>query len=101
MWQVTIFAGREEIFRHDYERPGAQVATVSLKAPRHELLRIEMVARPQALIHEDYVFVGYNTKFHVALKWMIVAPMVLAALPLFWWADRGNYFGNERTSLPG
>ncbi|CAM9580319.1 unnamed protein product [Pylaiella littoralis] len=99
-YQVTIFAGTEEIFRHAYERPGVQVATVSLKAPRHELLRIEMRIRPQTLVFEDHVFVGYNTKFYVAFKWMIVAPMALAALPLFWWADRSST-GSGGTSLPG
>lgn len=96
---MTIFAGGEEIFRRDYSSPGVQTETVSLPAPRRSLLRIEMKTGAQSLVFEDHVFVGYNTRFHVALKWMIVGPMVLAALP-FLWADRGGA-GSGRADLPG
>lgn len=96
--QVSIFAGGEEIFRRDYAYPGVHTESVSLPAPRRTLLRIEMKTRGQALVFEDHVFVGYNTSFHVALKWMIVGPMLLAALP-FLWADRG--IGGGRATLPG
>ncbi len=98
---MTIFAGGEEIFRSDYAYPGVQTETVSLPAPRRVLLRIEMKISEQAsLVFEDHVFVGYNTRFHVALKWMIVGPMVLAALP-FLWADRGGGIWGGRAALPG
>lgn len=57
-----------------------------------------MTTEPQSLVFEDHVFVGYNTRFHVALKWMIVGPMVLAMLP-FLWGDGG--IGGSRIALPG
>ncbi|CAM9555341.1 unnamed protein product [Ectocarpus fasciculatus] len=97
-FQITIFAGTEEIFQRDKMYAGTHVATVSLEAPRRALVRIEMTNKAQRLVFEDHVFVGYNTKFHVALKWMIAAPMVLASLP-FLWADRG--FRGSRGGLPG
>lgn len=96
--QIIIFAGTEEIFRRDNMYEGTHVATVSLEAPRRVLLRIEMTNKAQRLVFEDHVFVGYNTKFHVALKWMIAMPMVLASLP-FLWPDRG--FRGTRVGLPG
>lgn len=86
--QISIFAGTEEIFRRDNMYPGTHVATVPLEAPRRALLRIEMTNQAQRLVFEDHVFVGYNAKFHVVLKWMIATPMVLASLP-FLWPDRG------------
>ncbi|CBJ28983.1 conserved unknown protein [Ectocarpus siliculosus] len=97
-FQITIFAGTEEIFRRDNMYGGTHVATVSLEAPRRVLLRIEMTNKAQRLVFEDHVFVGYNTKFHVALKWMTAIPMVLASLP-FLWPDRG--FRGTRRGLPG
>lgn len=62
------------------------------------LLRIEMTTKPQSLVFQDHVFVGYNARFHVVLKWMIVGPIVLAAMP-FLWVDRG--IGSGRVALPG
>eukprot|EP00752_Nemacystus_decipiens_P003264 g3021.t1 len=97
-YQIFVFAGTEEIFRRDYAHPGRKTEAISLKAPRRALLRIQMTTSPQSLAFEDHVFVGYNTRFHVALKWMIVGPVVLAALP-FLWSDGG--FLGSRVSLPG
>lgn len=96
--QIKVFAGTEEIFRRDYSRPGIQVETISLDAPRRALLRVEMTIRPQRLVFEDHVFVAYNTRFHATLKWMIVTPMVVAALP-FLWGGRGS--GGSLAGLPG
>ncbi|CAN0204749.1 unnamed protein product, partial [Scytosiphon promiscuus] len=97
-YQVKIFAGTEEIFRRDYSHPGVQTETISLNAPRRALLRVEMTIQPQRQVFEDHVFVGYNTRFHVTLKWMIVTPMVVAALP-FLWGGRGS--GGNLVGLPG
>ncbi|CAN0461043.1 unnamed protein product [Laminaria digitata] len=75
-------AGTEEIF-HSYRHAGIHTVTISLKSPRHALLRIEMT-NGQGLYFEDHVFVGYNTSFHAALKWMLVSPVALAALLFLW-----------------
>lgn len=96
--QIAIFSGAEAIFRRDYAHPGLKTEAISLASPRRALLRVEMTIAPQSLVFEDHAFVGYNTRFHVALKWMIVGPMVLAALPLLW---SGGGIGGSRIALPG
>ncbi|CAN0342371.1 unnamed protein product [Ascophyllum nodosum] len=95
-YQITISAGTKKIFRHAYDRPGVYQATLALETPGSGLLHINMV-NEQGLSAEDYVSVGYNTGFHAVLRWMLVAPVVLASLPFLWISPRVNDGG---TNLP-
>lgn len=96
--QVSIWAGTHRVFSNTYAKAGIYEESLTLGAPVHTLLRIEMT-NPQHQVFEDYIGVGYNTEFYAALKWMLAAPVALAAVP-FWWLSQPGFTAGRTASLP-
>lgn len=94
--QVSIWAGSRCIFSKSYTMARRYEENLTLGAPVHTLLRLEMT-NSHHQVFEDVVSVGYNTGFYATLKWILAAPVALAAMP-FWWLSQPGAVG--RGSLP-